>query len=62
MPGKWYNHVLKCNGKMREGIAIKEVFTSELPGYVAGSLSMPSGKSKLVKVMKCDRCGYSKTV
>lgn len=52
----------KCGGRMRPGQALREIWEPgcpDFPGDKHGVTIAPSGRSQLISVMKCVRCGHS---
>ena len=55
----------KCGGRMRWGQALQEIWGPGLPDFIGDKPGSgvhticPTGRSRLISVMKCVRCGHS---
>jgi len=58
-----YGKCPKCSGKMRKGIALKNILTGtpEWSGSTIVTMSA-SGKAKIIPAIKCSRCGHSLSI
>lgn len=50
----------RCGGQMKPGIALEQTYTGspDFPGGEVVTMS-PGGPGRLVRCMKCERCGWS---
>lgn len=62
------NHCPKCkDGTLRPGVAMDQTWTSGIPDFPGSDINSrgqtfsPGGPGKMIKVLKCDKCGFSKS-
>lgn len=67
MSDKEQERCQRCNGEMREGQALQNTISTGIPDFpgatdLAGQTFSFTGPAKMVRVLKCVDCGYSRSL